>query len=273
MIGIISSTQDIASMTIKEELLKLKNWKERDKFEDVSTYAFDNFLLITISSLHIFSENIDAKIREETGVEFECLVFISKHKSQTNMRTLTVHPIGNFSSALMGGTPKKLVLTSPQLMTSALRVLSMESKGLDYSVSFESTHHGPLLTTPTFYIEVGSDEGTWKDKSACNAIAKTVLEIEDTKYPVAIGVGGGHYSPRITDVALSKKIAFGHILPTYAIKEASEDTIQEMITATPGTTMAYFHRSAITGEEYGKIVKWLDKYGVSEVKKDNLSNI
>ena len=33
----------------------------------------------------------------------------------------------------------------------------------EYDITLEATHHGPLLDSPTLYLEIGSDEERWSD--------------------------------------------------------------------------------------------------------------
>src|SRR3989442_9241458 len=96
-------------------------------------------------------------------------------------------------------------------MPAALGCLRREAIGLSYDVTFEASHHGPFLTAPTFYIEQGSTETEWADLGASRAIARVLLAIEPLDAPIAIGLGGGHYVPRHTDLALLRRIAFGHL--------------------------------------------------------------
>lgn len=203
MFVIVSSAPDIGSGNIKRELLKLAQWEEAGKFDDspILRYASAKaqsaeIVLVTIKDLHIYSEGLDERIKKEIGqseierIKIECIIFISRHSSKTKNRTLTVHPVGNFGAAEVGGKPGELAPTNPHLMTRALRALNCEYKKLgrkkadyadknaskeNYAISFEATHHGPYLQTPAFFIEVGSEENAWNDAAACEVIAKAVL--------------------------------------------------------------------------------------------------
>ena len=108
-------------------------------------------------------------------------------------------------------------------MTSLLRGLKANAADIPFQVSFETTHHGPFLKKPTLFIEIGSDKTNWENQRAAQVIAKTLLGVEVNEYPIAIGIGGGHYAPRFTEVALSKKISFGHLFPNYAMEGMTEE--------------------------------------------------
>ncbi len=163
-----------------------------------------------------------------------------------------MHPIGNYGDAEFGGKTKTLVPTSPSLMTQAVRILREKAKGMDYAVSFEATHHGPFLSTPTFFIEIGSQESSWKDEEAGRVIAETILETHAPDHPTAIGVGGGHYVPRITDVALDRKISFGHIVPTYALDYFTRELAEEAIRQSKNAKIVYFHKKHLKGGQYAQ---------------------
>jgi D-aminoacyl-tRNA deacylase len=205
---IIISRTDIASCNIFDRLNELEKWKTKGEFLQRPVYFHDDLCIATIPDEHIFHDNADLELKTVLGNDPECIIYASRHRSESGKRSLTVHPIGNFGSADFGGRPKTLVPSSPHLMTQALRLLRKKAKDLDFSVSYEATHHGPYLQTPTFFIEIGSDENAWRDENAALAIAETLLEVRTKDYPVGIGVGGGHYVPRITDVALEREISF-----------------------------------------------------------------
>jgi D-aminoacyl-tRNA deacylase len=190
------------------------------------------------------------------------------------MRTLTVHPIGNYGKAEMGGRDRTLVPSAPREMTLALKELVKRAAGLKYQVSLEATHHGPYLRTPTFYIEIGSDEEAWKEPEPGRVIAEAIFEVLTAGIsadPIAVGIGGGHYVPRITDVAREKKIAFGHMLPSYALEEGwSPETLKLLLDATPGAKLVYFHRKAIKTPVLREMETWFRQNGVEPFSSKDL---
>jgi len=61
-------------------------------------------------------------------------------------------------------------------------------------------------------------------------LAKTVLETEKSNEDkVVIGLGGGHYCPDFTKLALRKNYSFGHICPQYALENLDLDLLTQMI--------------------------------------------
>jgi D-aminoacyl-tRNA deacylase len=99
MFLISTSRKDIASMNILHHLLKLRRWKEIGTFNENEVYENGDFLIVTIDEEHLFYDNIDVKVKDEIHKEVDAVIYASRHKSAANLRTLSVHPIGNYSQA------------------------------------------------------------------------------------------------------------------------------------------------------------------------------
>ncbi len=267
---IIISKPDIASCNIFENLLNLRDWKEEGEFLTNPLYRYDDYCIAEINDRHIFHDNVDLELIQVLGEKPKCVIYASRHRSESGRRSLTIHPIGNFGKAEVGGREQTLVPSSPQMMTQALRILKKKAKKLDYAVSFEATHHGPYLQTPTFFIEIGSDENAWRDEEAAKVIAETILETHTTNYPVGIGVGGGHYAPRITDVVLERKISFGHIVPTYAVSYVTPEMANQVVGSTANAKKVYFHRSHLKGKQYRTLKAVFSNIGISPIRSSDL---
>lgn len=278
-------------MNIRERLFEQAAWDLRSdqKFEGNRVFTYkDRALLVTINSYHLFNDNLDVQVRDSLGTELglkdlpSAVIFASKHKSASGMRTLTVHPVGNFGKADYGGKAEDLVPAAPHLMTMAYRILYQQAleNELEHSVSFEATHHGPYLETPSFFIEIGSDESAWGEINAARTLAQTIiklieydLEKECNKFPVAIGIGGGHYAPRHSDVARKKCVSFGHIIPSYALDGITEKMLTRVVERTQGAKFVYFHRKAIKKERYHELKSWYETYGLQAVSSDDLGDL
>ena len=250
MLAIIISKKDIASVNISKILLSSYEW---EKEGDV--YIHGNRILYFIEDEHLYHDNVDIEL-EELGYDIDTIIFASRHSSKEERKTLSVHPIGNFGKAIYGGRDAELVKTNPLLMRNALKLLK-EKNDIGYSVSYEATHHGPYLEKPTFFIEVGSTSRQWNDMHACRIVAEVIMEMKEEESEVAIGIGGGHYAPRFTDIALKKDIAFGHIAARYAIEYLNEEMLKKMFEATPHCSRAYFHG------KYEEIEEMVRKMGIA----------
>ena len=89
--------------------------------------------------------------------------------------------------------------------------------------------------------------------AACNAIADALLTGQGNTARVAIGLGGGHYAPRFTDLALDDDTAFGHMIPDYQLKHIDESMVQTAIDATPDVTAAYLH--GVKGKRFRSLLE------------------
>jgi D-aminoacyl-tRNA deacylase len=267
---IVTSKIDKASMNILGHLLKIGRWRKSGEFEGNPAMEYGNRKLITINDEFLFRNDLDVEIRESLEIDFDIMVFASRHKSESGLRSLTVHPLGNFGNADFGGHPGTLVPTSPVMMTMALRLLRNRSAGLDFSVSFEVTHHGPHVNTPAFNIEIGSEEKAWVEEGPADAIASVIMSIDQETLPVAIGIGGGHYAPRITDVAIEKNVAFGHMIPNYALENLDQAMLRQVMAQTPDATYAYLHRKAMSKPDVREISQLCEKNGLTVVRTRDL---
>ena len=286
---IVSSLLDPASTNIKEHILEQSDWEEIDTFYNNPVYQNLNMkeiVIITINDRKITHECLDKEIEEKLKIKPKQAIFISRHTSKTGAPTLTTHPIGNYGDAKFGGRTRTLTKSSPKLMTHLLRILKNNAKQekLYHKVCFEVTHHGPYMDIPTLFIEVGSNNEEWIKKQPANIVAKTVLDLlsiyryeEDItdKMPVLIGIGGGHYAPRFTDVALEKKIAFGHMIPSYHIDAENIDyeMCEKTIQATPNIEGVYFHRKAMKKSQLSRYRQWFENRGIPSISSKDLPDI
>ena len=273
MQAIIRSMEDAASKNIIEKLLSLGEWVESHEFNGSPTYINEEKIIVTINDRHIFREELDAEIIDTLGIDIDVMIYASRHTAASGKKTLTVHPLGNFHDAKFGGEKETLVPAAPHLMTQALRQLAENARDItDYGVSFEVTHHGPRLETPTFYIEIGSSESDWGDERAGEAIAKTLSSLEAVNYPVAIGVGGGHYAPRFSEVVLKNKISMGHMIPNYAIEGIKNEMYTQALEKS-SAELVYIHRKSMKKPLYRKLKQYFESLDLMVVREKDLEDL
>ncbi len=286
---IVSSAEDPASTHIKNSLLEQTAWEENGIFYNTPVYrhtSVKNLVMVTIPDKKIRHENIDQETQDQLHINPDIAIFLSRHRSKTGEPTLTVHPIGNFSDAQFGGQPKTLVPAAPKTMAYLLRLIkkNLQSTDLAYKVCYEVTHHGPFLRIPTLFVEVGSTELQWQQKEPASIIATSLLEMLPTfqcdedfpkDIPVLLGIGGGHYAPRFTDIAFQKKVAFGHMIPTYKIDEGTidDDILEKTIQATPDLTGAYLHKKDLKKSQVTNYRNWFEKKGIPIISSKELQDL
>lgn len=214
-IAIVSALKDLASVNIAKELKEI-GFPSWTKF-----YEFD----------------IDTCYLPLEKVEEEKIIVLSMHASKAGKKSLTSHSLGNFGKAEFGGEEKMLVQSLPKIQTNYLRNFAKikETNLLeDFDVCYEVTHHGPYCEKEVVFIELGSTEKEWENKDYARFVAETVVDstFEENEDKIVIGIGGGHYAPEFTKLALRKNYSFGHICPQYALKNLDENLLGQMIKKT-----------------------------------------
>ncbi|HKN06033.1 MAG TPA: D-aminoacyl-tRNA deacylase [Thermoplasmata archaeon] len=195
----------------------------------------DRTVFVRRPGAHIHDDDVDLRLPTSIRESHPTLVFPSIHRSERNVPCLTVHPLGNPGPrAEVGGRPRTLVPTDPERMVSALRLLDERAAPLGLEATYEATHHGPAVSLPAFFIEIGYGELPQPPSEAVRALADVIPRIEVVPGDrVALGVGGGHYVPHFTDLALRRRWAFGHLLSRHALPEIDRATAVEAFAATP----------------------------------------
>ena len=279
---IISSEADTASINLRDRLLGMSKWKEDGEFgnrtiwkliNDYGDFCKKDTRLITIEELHIHAEGIDKKWINQTNLNIENIVFLSRHKAASGRPSLTVHPIGNWGAADYGGKKGEISGATPEWMTGLL--LNIRKNRIPgYDVCFEATHHGPLLETPTMFLEIGSSESEWEMKEPAEALIKSLLELEPATGVNVIGIGGGHYTPRFTEAAFSHEVCFGHMVANYGVSILNPELVTNAISRSKAEGI-YFHRKGMKKSEYRKWRNWAEDNNVKvfsqiDYKKRNL---
>ena len=140
------------------------------------------------------------------------------------------------------------------------------------------------MNVPSLFEEVGSTEEEWKKQKPADVIAKSILELLDSYHyekdlpddiSVLIGVGGGHYAPRFTDIVLEKKAAFGHMIPTYHIKAGNIDgeMFDKALQETPNVKAAYIHRKALKKSQVSDYKEWFQNKGIPVISSKELADL
>jgi len=174
----------------------------------------------------------------------EAILFITRHVSKEGVSSITAHTPGNFNDAQYGGREKTLCISNPAAQKLAICTMEREREknDLDFQVTLEATHHGPLTAVPTTFLEIGSSEKQWKNEDAGHAVASAAIAALDygtITCKKAIGVGGGHYPEKLTRLMIETDWAVGHIIPRYAFP-LDEDIIRQAVEKNNGGTTAIF---------------------------------
>ena len=225
---IVSSSEDIASINIAKMLIEKLDFREGDeKFDGSLVYTKDNLKLIRVKKDLIFADHLDFST--------DAYIFISRHKSESELPCLTAHLTGNFSDDnSYGGKPRELAYNCPSLYKEYVKQLwLLRELTPEYQIVIETTHHGPTsLTIPLMFVEIGSTENEWRDAKAGEIVAKALISTIKAmpRYDkVGIGFGGTHYSEKFTKFLIESEFALGAIAPKYALQFIDEEILSQMV--------------------------------------------
>ncbi|MFQ5891483.1 MAG: D-aminoacyl-tRNA deacylase [Candidatus Methanofastidiosia archaeon] len=223
---LVASKKDPAGLNIAENLKEFMDFERLSK----NTFIFKDNLLYLSEVDSINCEFVERGFHEFHEIEF--VMFLSRHSSSKKISSLTLHTPGNFLKADFGGRDFEICHSNPVAQKLALLELLKQKKelNLDYEISLEATHHGPLTSKPTMFAEIGSTQEQWRDERASEALALAILkalEWKNHEFKRAVGVGGGHYSKKHTFIILYREFAIGHIIPKYIIKKLDEQNFEE----------------------------------------------
>jgi D-aminoacyl-tRNA deacylase len=193
------------------------------RHENVQLYIFPGSLLTL--------ENID-----DLYSDASMFIFLSKHRSQSCIPTLTCHFTGNFSADnSYGGNPRQIAISYPSLQKGYLKAITAAKQKIpEYEVIIEATHHGPTsLNKPILFIELGSSEKQWIDENAAAVICDTVLGMLDHGFEccdkVGIALGGTHYPVKFNKLLLESRFGLGAVASKHNLEAIDEEILNQMI--------------------------------------------
>jgi D-aminoacyl-tRNA deacylase len=269
MILLMASDKDIASLNIREQILNNYPFSKTEKiFEQNPTYTADiNDKEVTLATLK--EESVKAQNLPDNFPDAKLIIFVSRHCSQSGKPTLSVHAPGNFGEAELGGVSKTLSVAPALAMQTALKALLhyKETFCLDYEVSFECTHHGPSLSVPTMFVELGSCSEQWSDSKAAEAVAHSAISaianFTTHSNSAVLGIGGTHYNQRFTLMALVGEAAFGHMIPKYAVHLVDSKMISLCVEKTlEKVQLAFLDWKGIKSEDKPDLLNALETAGL-----------
>jgi len=286
---IITSTEDIASMNIRDKLLNSKEYSFRelsDKWYNHNIYLLNNtekiksenkvYIGLTDERL-IFLDNLKL---EELNFTPDVLIFASKHASKSTRPALLIHTTGNWNEeASFGGNPKEIAYSSALLLKMGFLSLIESSSKLEegkYSIDLEVNHHGPTNhSIPLIFMELGSIKEEWKDQEAgkvvANAIIKTIekyLTLKNEKIQIGLGFGGPHYTPQFKKLIANTNVALAHICPKYFVQDLNEDMIKQIIEKTiePKIDSFIFDWKGLSSQDKAHLNQILKEFNI-EIRK------
>lgn len=235
---ILASKADSASLTLHQAVIEAHRWESASSplGELLISTGIDAHMLL-VDEIHVRSDNIGEMHMGATNKNIDDIIVLSKHVSSSEVPAMTVHPIGVPTGQEMGedgrsgGVYGTLVPPNPR-MASFLRAIvrkgAVEPNLAKFDLTLEATHHGPVMSLPTMYVEIGSSEEEWTDSNLASIWAEIIIENLSSKAPDPnkrwmLCIGGGHYAPRHRDIVIRSNELVGHILPSYSLPDVDEE--------------------------------------------------
>ena len=296
---LIASKSDTASMTLYDAMMRLDGWSKPFSIisGDYYIHECDSVYLLVIDQIHVRADHIDALFKKHTGLSVDDILILSRHVSRSNTPAMTLHAIGipgilPYGEGGISGGKNGLLVPPSKYFASLFRRMNKLARrkklDFDFDLTLETTHHGPILTTPTLYIEIGSTEDEWVREDVADCWAEVISDIlvmfgGKSRYfnpdsDVMVGFGGGHYAPRHKEVILNSEINVGHIIANYSlIFEQKKDSdnpsgpwsecIKSAVDSTrysfpKSKIFAHLDRKSFKGWERSAIIQRLEELGV-----------
>ncbi len=250
-------SDETASSNIADALSRILEFGDYKEIGGLRCRERDGARLISITGRLIEADFLN-EVRDGP------IVFLSRHSSSKGVPSFTVHAEGNWSEdSHLGGRPKELGVSSPSGMLNALAAIGrINPTGMQ--VTYEATHHGPLLNVPSYFVELGGDEATISNARHAELLANAIadsMEHHAEYEKVAIGIGGTHYPEKFTRLGLEGRYAFGHMMSRHYAGCA--DMIEKAAMRSDSKTeIAVIEWKSIKAEERKRVVEELDRLGL-----------
>jgi len=264
---IVCSLNDSAGTNIRERLLEKYAFGEADFYFDGSPAYEIGTELILVSSRSdiIFVNSLDEQFHD-------CrFVFISRHRAESGIPSLTAHFTGNFAAAEFGGNPSEIAKYSPSLLKNYLVALNSLRSEIDpiYNLTLEATHHGPTsLKSSVLFVELGSTETQWIDVKSATVISRALMLAIDSRktYPkCAIGIGGTHYPEKLNKLIFDSDFAIGPIIPKYSLVHFTPKLLEQILEKSDQNIDAVIIDAKGLGKFKENVLKVLNDFGLEKV--------
>jgi D-aminoacyl-tRNA deacylase len=260
-VAVINSAQDEAGRNIRrhmEALLPARGSCSEGDGREAPSFGFHE-----VEGRLIHADGIDREYPSDL------ILFISRHTSREPSPVLTVHVTGNLAGADLGGKPRSLPPACPSFMQAVLKELRGRAPP-GYSVSYEVTHHGPTeLSTPSFFVEIGSTASEWGDPRAGRAVAESILSAKPCNAINLVGFGGNHYAARQTEIACTSRGAFGHMAHSREVGALDEEMVG-MMRDRSRAVAAYIDRKALGPRDLSRIEGILEGLGLPLISEGEI---
>ncbi|CAD6336358.1 unnamed protein product [Miscanthus lutarioriparius] len=258
---VVATTSDPASIGPAAAFLAMPGWCPGPPIaEGMESFTNGNVRLLKHERSIIAEDDLDQRWQEATGESVSEVIFLSKHTAVSKRPALTVHPIGvphlkEDETPPQGGIPGWAAIPSPRIgpwLRLMQKIAAEQGLVPEFEITLEATHHGPVTSTPTMFVEIGSTEDHWARQDAAQAIALVLwkgLGLEDGDAvgswqgnceKVLLGIGGGHYVPRHMDIVIKDGVWVGHLLSGYSLPM---DTPPQVNGKTPGEVTGMWKHS------------------------------
>jgi D-aminoacyl-tRNA deacylase len=227
---LISSALDPASTNISTELVEHHGFTTtKVLFKGKPLYQRDSLLLCAIEEDVVYPPPLDEYFNPQA------YIFLSRHRAESGIPSLTVHTTGNFShTADFGGKPREVGRVAPELQKNYLLALKKRENLLKgYQITIEATHHGPTsLQKPVLFVEIGSSEEQWRKKEIASIVAESLMEslTQPRSWDkVAVGFGGTHYSDKFNSFLVETDFALASVAAKYALEYIDQEMLMQMM--------------------------------------------
>ena len=228
--AIICSEKDPAAMNIKRSLADSFGFEKlAEKHDGREVYGLGKSAkLYTTGKDSIYCDDID----KEIGADL--FIFATRHQASSGVPCFTAHAPGNWGNAEMGGDSRTLgVAPAAYLRHSIRKFVELAKPG--FEVVQEATHHGPRISKPCLFVEIGSAQKEWIRKDAADIVAEVIFGLikeNVSSISAAVGVGGPHYCPNFKKIVLNEDIGLGHICPKHALESLDAEMLSQALKST-----------------------------------------
>lgn len=259
---LVASSEDLAGATMIDYLTSGQEFAGNGK----SPRHKNVRLHITAESL-LTLESLDALYPDASS-----FIFLSKHRSDSQIPTLTCHCTGNFADNPYGGNPREMAVAYPSLQKAYLKAMTAARHMVPaYDVIIEATHHGPTsLKKPALFVELGSSERQWRDSVAAGVMCNMLLSLLDRDIErckkAGIALGGTHYPTKFNKLLLESGFGLAAVASKHNLEAIDEQLLDQMIEKSVETVTHIVIDSKGLGSQKDRIMKMAERTGLEILK-------